>query len=92
MPVSPKEIGKVRLRLIQAGYRGAEASPIFYGTRMAIAVGAFLLFATPILFRPNVAVGLGGSLLGYMLPGMCWRAWPRNASTRCSWRWPTRST
>ncbi len=70
VPVSPKEIGKVRLRLIQAGYRGAEASPIFYGTRMAIAVGAFLLFATPILFRPSVAVGLGGSLLGYVLPGM----------------------
>ena len=63
-------MGKVRLRLVQAGYRGAEAVPYFYGTRMTIAIGAFVLFATPILFRPNVAVGLGGSLLGYILPGI----------------------
>ena len=70
VPVSPSEMGKVRLRLVQAGYRGAEAMPIFYGTRMAIALGAFVLFATPLLLRPNVAVGLGGSLLGYIVPGM----------------------
>ena len=70
VPISPSEMGKVRLRLVQAGYRGAEAVPYFYGTRMTIAIGAFVLFATPILFRPNVAVGLGGSLLGYILPGI----------------------
>ena len=70
VPISPSEMGKVRLRLVQAGYRGGEALPIFYGTRMAIAIGAFLLFATPLVLRPNVAVGLGGSLLGYLLPGI----------------------
>jgi len=70
VPVSPSEMGKVRLRLVQAGYRGTEAMPIFYGTRMAIAIGAFVLFATPLLVRPNVAVGLGGSLLGYIVPGI----------------------
>jgi tight adherence protein C len=70
VPVSPSEMGKVRLRLVQAGYRGAEAVPIFYGTRMAIAIGTFVLFATPLILRPNVAIGLGGSLLGYILPGI----------------------
>jgi tight adherence protein C len=70
VPVSPSEMGKVRLRLVQAGYRGAEALPLFYGTRMAVACGAFILFATPLVFRPNVAFGLGGSLLGYLLPGI----------------------
>jgi tight adherence protein C len=70
VPVSPGEMGKVRLRLVQAGYRGAEAVPIFYGTRMAIAIGTFVLFATPLILRPNVAIGLGGSLLGYILPGI----------------------
>jgi tight adherence protein C len=70
VPVSPSEMGKVRLRLVQAGHRGAEALPIFYGTRMAIAIGTFVLFATPIVLRPNVAIGLGGSLLGYLLPGI----------------------
>jgi tight adherence protein C len=70
VPVSPSEMGKVRLRLVQAGYRGAEAVPIFYGTRMAIAIGTFVLFATPLILRPNVAIGLGGSLLGYLMPGI----------------------
>jgi len=70
VPVSPSEVGKVRLRLIQAGYRGAEALPIFVGLRVAVALGAFVLFATPLVLRPNVSIGLGGSLLGYVLPGM----------------------
>ena len=70
VPVSPKDVGKVRLRLIQAGYRGAEALPFFYGIRMSIAIGAFVLLATPLVFRPNVAMGLGGSLLGYLMPGI----------------------
>jgi tight adherence protein C len=70
VPVSPSEVGKVRLRLIQAGFRGAEALPLFVGLRMAVALGAFVLFATPLIFRPNVSIGLGGSLLGYLLPGI----------------------
>jgi tight adherence protein C len=70
VPVSPSEMGKVRIRLVQAGYRGAEAVPIFYGIRMAIAIGTFVLLATPLVFRPNVPIGLGGSLLGYLLPGI----------------------
>jgi tight adherence protein C len=63
-------MGKVRLRLVQAGYRGEEAMPIFYGARFALAFGAFVLLATPLVFRPNVMMGLGGSLLSYVLPGM----------------------
>ena len=70
VPVSPSEVGKVRLRLVQAGYRGAEALPIFYGIRMSIAIATFVVFATPLILRPNVAFGLGGSLLGYLLPGI----------------------
>jgi tight adherence protein C len=70
VPVSPSEVGKVRLRLIQAGFRGAEALPIFVGLRMGVALCAFVLLATPLIVRPNVSVGLGGSLLGYMLPGI----------------------
>ncbi len=70
VPVSPTEVGKVRLRLIQAGYRGGEALPIFVGIRMAAALAAFALLATPLIFRPNVSLGLGGCLLGYLLPGI----------------------
>ncbi len=70
VPVAPSEVGKVRLRLIQAGFRGGEALPLFVGLRMVVALGAFVLFATPLIFRPNVSFGLGGSLLGYLLPGI----------------------
>ena len=70
VPRSASEMGKVRLRLVQAGYRGEEALPMFYGIRIALALVAFTVFATPLLFRPNVMFGLGGSLLGYVLPGM----------------------
>jgi tight adherence protein C len=69
-PRSSSEMGKVRLRLVQAGYRSEEAVAIFYGIRVSVALAAFVVFATPLLFRPNVMFGLGGSLLGYVVPGI----------------------
>jgi tight adherence protein C len=70
VPIAPSEVGKVRQRLIQAGHRGPEALAAFVGIRITVALAAFVLLATPLLFKPNVAVGLGGSLLGYLLPGI----------------------
>ena len=70
VPQSPKEMGKLRLRLTQAGYRNPEAITIFFGARIAIAILAFLFCATPLVIRPNVMLGLGGSVLGYVLPGI----------------------
>jgi tight adherence protein C len=70
LPRSPSEMGKLRLRLVQAGYRRDEALYVFFGLRIAIAFGAFMLCATPILMRPNVMFGLGAFGLGYILPGM----------------------
>jgi tight adherence protein C len=69
-PRSTSEMGKVRLRLVQAGYRKEEALAIFYGIRISVALTAFVVFATPLIFRPNVMFGLGGSLLGYVVPGI----------------------
>jgi tight adherence protein C len=34
LPQSPAELGKLQLRLVQAGYRGGEALPIFLGIRV----------------------------------------------------------
>jgi tight adherence protein C len=70
MPVSPAEMGKVRLRLVQAGFRGSEAMPIFYGIRMGLAIVIFFALSTPLLVKPSVSMGLAGSLLAYVLPGM----------------------
>ena len=63
-------MGKLRLRLVQAGYRRDEALYVFFGLRITVAFGAFMLCATPLLIRPNVLFGLGAFGLGYLLPGM----------------------
>jgi len=70
VPRSPSEMGKLRLRLVQAGFRGNEALMTFFGIRLVIAVGAFALCAMPILMRPNVSLALGACGLGWILPGI----------------------
>jgi tight adherence protein C len=69
-PKSPKEMGNLRLRLLQAGYRRDEALTIFFGIRVAFALGLFALFSTSVVMRPNIGLALGGLGLGYILPGM----------------------
>jgi tight adherence protein C len=70
VPRSPKELGTLRLRLVQAGYRRDEALTIFFGIRVFFAIVLFLLLSNPILIRPNMMLALGGLALGYVLPGM----------------------
>ncbi len=69
-PRSTKELGSLRLRLVQAGYRRHEALTIFFGIRVVFALALFVLFSTPILARPNITLALGGLGAGYLLPGM----------------------
>ncbi len=69
-PGSPKEAGKLRQRLIWAGYRGKEALIIFAGLRVAVALVCFAALSTPVLFRPNVPLALGAAAAGYMLPAL----------------------
>ena len=69
-PRSPKELGNLRLRLVQAGYRRDEALPVFFGMRILFAVLLFALAATPLVMKPNIMLGLLGLALGYVLPGM----------------------
>jgi tight adherence protein C len=69
-PRSPKEMGNLRLRLVQAGYRRDEALTIFFGIRIACALGLFALFASSLVIKSNILLALGGLGLGYVLPGM----------------------
>ena len=69
-PRSPKEMGALRLRLVQAGYRRDDAIAVFFGIRVCAALGLFGVFATSIVGRPNILLALGGLGLGYILPGM----------------------
>ena len=69
-PKSAREIGPLRLRLVQAGYRRDEALTIFFGIRVAFSLLLFALFATSVIAKPNLMMALGGLGLGYVLPGM----------------------
>ena len=69
-PRSPKEMGSLRLRLVQAGYRRDDAITIFFGIRVCVSLGLFGLFSTSLIGRPNMMFALCGLGLGYILPGM----------------------
>jgi len=69
-PRSPRELGTIRLRLVQAGYRRDEALTIFFGIRVVFALVAFATLTSPLVGRPNLFMALAGSLAGYVVPGM----------------------
>jgi tight adherence protein C len=69
-PRSPKELGSLRLRLVQAGFRRDEALTIFFGIRVIAALALFALLSSPLIVRPNLSYALAGAGLGYILPGM----------------------
>lgn len=68
-PRSAKELGSLRLRLVQAGYRREEAVTIFFGIRVASALGLFALLASGLVFKSNIVMALGGAGIGYVIPG-----------------------
>mgnify|MGYP006195836907 CR=1 FL=1 len=70
LPKSPAELGKIQLRLVQAGYRRNDAVAIFLGIRFGCALVAFMLVATPVVMRPNLGLALLAAAIGYMVPGM----------------------
>jgi tight adherence protein C len=70
VPRSPKEMGPLRLRLTQAGFRREEALTIFFGIRVLFALGLFMFFSTSIVAKPNMTMALAGLGAGYVLPGM----------------------
>ena len=69
-PTSPAEMGKLKARLVAAGYRGGEALPVFIGLRLGSGLLAFGVMSTPLFGKPSVLLALGAAALGYLLPGM----------------------
>ena len=70
VPRSASETGKLRKRLVQAGYRGHEAVAVLFGIRLGIALLLFIVGTMPLVGRPNLMFALGGCGLGYLLPAM----------------------
>jgi tight adherence protein C len=69
-PKSVSEMGTLQKTLVQAGFRGNEALPIFFGIRLGCALLFFALLALPIFTRPNILFAMGACGLGYLLPSM----------------------
>jgi tight adherence protein C len=70
LPKSPKDLSKIQLRLVMAGYRSPEAVPVFLALRVGIALALFAFFMAPILGKPNMLTGLAAAALGYVIPGI----------------------
>jgi len=69
-PRSAKEMGKLKQRLVVAGFRNPEALIVFFGIRIGVALAAFALFATPVVRQPNFLMALAVCMVGYVVPGM----------------------
>jgi tight adherence protein C len=69
-PKNARELGTLRLRLVQAGFRRPEAMTVFFGIRLVCAIGLFLLLSSSILMRPNLTIAMAGLGFGYVVPGM----------------------
>ncbi len=69
-PRSSSEMGKLQQRLVTAGYRSREAIVVFFGIRLGVAILCFIVFASPILRRPNLMMALAACGVGYVLPSM----------------------
>jgi tight adherence protein C len=68
-PKSPAEMGRLRGKLVTAGYRGTEALPIFIGIRLGVALVFFFVAAMPAV-GVGIPAALGAGAIGYVLPGM----------------------
>jgi tight adherence protein C len=66
-PKPASEMGKLRARLISAGYRAEEALILFVGMRVGCAL---MFFAIASLLRTGLLTSLFAAAIGYVLPGM----------------------
>ena len=69
-PTSASEMGKVKGRLVCAGFRGAEALSVFIGLRLGCGLLAFGVMSTPLFGKPSLLFALVATALGYLLPSI----------------------
>jgi len=69
-PKPASEVGKLRARLMSAGYRGEEALTLFIGIRVGCALTFFAVASLPFLLRTGIITALIAAAIGYVLPGM----------------------
>jgi tight adherence protein C len=69
-PKPSKELGKLKERLVHAGYRGSEALTVFFGIRLGLAIGLFVIGTSPFVPKASLVMGLAGAAFGYLIPSM----------------------
>ena len=70
VPHRPDEMGKLQLRLVQAGFRSHDAVITFFGIRIGVALLLFGVLGSSLFMRPNLAFALAAAGVGYLLPSM----------------------
>ena len=96
-PSDEEELGKVRLKLLNAGFRNENAVAVFFGIKLIL-----MLLGLAIAF-PIVALKLGMTRnaititavcggIGFYLPGWSWTAGRRSGLSRSFWACPMRWT
>jgi tight adherence protein C len=74
MPTSDKELGSMQQRFVRAGYTSADAMPLFYALKIALAVAFFIAYVAAAHWLPrpgasrNMFFAAGAAFLGLMLP------------------------
>jgi tight adherence protein C len=69
VPKSPKEMGRLQRRLAMAGLYGFKPALIYSLAEMIGAAAGFILFFFVFGLRTGWLFGIGGAVVGYMIPG-----------------------
>ena len=69
IPKSPKEMGRLRRRLATAGFHGFGPVLVYSLSELIGAVGGFVIVFFVMGLRTGWMFGIGGAVVGYLIPG-----------------------
>ena len=70
IPKSPKEMSRLQRRLAMAGYHGFKAVLVYSFAEIALAILGFVLIFFVAGLRTGWFFGIGGAIVGFLLPGL----------------------
>ena len=70
IPKSPKDMSRLQRRLAMAGYHGFKAVLVYSFAEIALAILGFVLIFFVAGLRTGWFFGIGGAIVGFLLPGL----------------------
>ena len=70
IPKSPKDMSRLQRRLAMAGYHGFKAALVYSIAEIALAILGFVLIFFVAGLRTGWFFGVGGAIVGFLLPGL----------------------